>query len=244
MQKRIWGFLAATLAVALLAASAAAAQPRRQEAQDDETSKMSIEELRNYYAYYFAGGGRDPMTMRRATNIELGMERPGSGRIAPTLDQIEKFLIGTLHDLSASLKERRYEEAIKSGGDAINRIDNEWPPIAPGSVELHQRVDAIRSYTRLAYSLKANNDIKAEFESMAIRVEGVIWSPIDAKAMVNGRLLASGELMLSERKQGDLRVDVIEERGVVFQFKGRRFRLPVVMHSRPEMVGKTGGSIS
>jgi hypothetical protein len=242
MRKLTNFFLMTLLASVLAGDSVFAAQPRRQEPPpDDETSNMSIEEIRNYYSYYYAPGGRDPLTMRLPTNVELGMEKAGgSGKIAPTLEQIEKFLNDTLRNLSVSIKNARYDDAVKEGSEAITRIDNEWPPLAPGSLDLLQRVDSIRSYTSLAKNLKDNYNIKTEFESMAIRVEGVIWSPIDAKAVVNGRLLAAGEVMLNERKQGDLRVDIIEERGVVFQFKGMRFHLPVIMYSRPDMVGKTG----
>lgn len=83
-----------------------------------------------------------------------------------------------------------------------------------------------------ALRLKTRKETAAEFAALSLRVQGVSWSPADARAMINGRMLSAGEVVPGVRKEGDLRVEMIEERGVVFRYKGMRFRLPVEIFSR------------
>lgn len=209
-----------------------AAEPAKADDGTKPLDQMSIEELRAYQAYYYASGGRDPMTMRVPTTAELGDPTKGGGaRIAPTLEQMEVFMEKALDDIVHALKALRYEDAIKASEDALYVIDNEWPPLKADPPHLRQMEEQIRNYNRLAVRLKAQQDIKREFEGMSLRVNGVTWSPIDSKAVVNGRVYSAGEIMLNERNSGDLRVEMIDEGGVTFQFKGVRFRLPVEVHS-------------
>lgn len=194
--------------------------------------QMTVEELRAYQAFYYVSGSRDPLTMRLPTSRELGEEtRSLSTRVAPTLDQMEIFLTTALNSIKANLKVLDYDKAIKAAEDALFVIDNEWPPIQPEHVHLLRMTEEIRNYHSLAARLKTQEEIKKEFASLSLKVDGVIWSPTDAKAVVNGRTMAAGEVMLNERKQGDLRLELIEEHGVVLQFKGMRFRKPVEMLS-------------
>ena len=192
----------------------------------------TIEELRAFQAYFYVIGGRDPMIMRMPTDEEMGLEQNQLGR-APTLEEMERFLAEALESIAIAIKERNYVTAIEVGERTMNVVDNEWPPLKADPPHLRRMDEEIRNYHRMAVKLKAREDIQKEFEAMRLRVDGVIWSPIDAKAVVNGRLLSAGEIMLNERKQGDLRVENIEEHGVVFQFKGIRFRIPVEVYSVP-----------
>lgn len=193
---------------------------------------QSIEELRAFQAYFYVIGGRDPLTMRMPTEDEMGMEQNRPNK-APTLEEMERFLSEALDAIAAAIKERNYVAAIKTSENVINVVDNEWPPLKADPPHLRRMDEEIRNYHRMAVKLKTREDIQIEFETMRLRVDGVIWSPVDAKAVVNGRLLAAGEVMINERKQGDLRVENIEEHGVVFQFKGLRFRIPVEIYSTP-----------
>lgn len=224
------------LLACLFGGVAPAGQPRKAQPTEEQEAmeKMTIEELRAYQGYFYAPGGRDPMTMRMPTSAELGMEKKGKGsRVAPTIEEMERFLTQALETITAAIKSLDYETAIKVSDEAIYVIDNEWPPLKADPPHLPRMSEEIRNYNRLAVRLKAQKDIKAEFEAMRLKVEGVIWSPTDAKAVVNGRLLSAGEIMLGERKQGDLRIEIIEEHGVVFQFKGMRFRIPVDIYAPP-----------
>ncbi len=202
--------------------------------EQEAMEKMSIEELRAYQSYFYAPGGRDPMIMRLPTSAELGMDRKDKGvRVAPTIEEMERFLAQAIETITVAIKARDYDAAIKSSDEAIYVIDNEWPPLKADPPHLPRMSEELRNYNRMAVRLKAQRDTQIEFEGMHLKVEGVVWSPTDAKAVVNGRLLSAGEIMLAERKQGDLRIEIIEEHGVVFQFKGMRFRIPVEVYAPP-----------
>lgn len=199
---------------------------------DEKFASMTIEELRAYQAYYYVSGGRDPMTMRMPTVAELGLEKRGQGgRLAPTLEEMEQFLANALANVIRSTKVKEYEQAVKSSEDDLRVVDEEWPPLKADPPHLLRMVNELRSFNRLAVRLKNQQDIQNEFTALRLRVDGILWSPADARAVVNGKMLAAGELLLKERKQGDLRVDLIEENGVVFLFKGMRFRIPVEVYA-------------
>lgn len=205
--------------------------------QPKSQDEMSIEELRSFQGYYFSVGGRDPLTMRYPTSSELGLDQEKKGGIAPTLEEMEQFLTQALEAIVAALKNQDYDGAIKASEDAMYVIDNDWPPLKADPPHLRRMDEEIRNYNHMAVALKTKKEIQDEFTSLHVRVQGVIWSPTDAKAVVNGRLLAAGEIMLAERQQGDLRVEMIEEHGVVFQFKGMRFRIPIEIYAPPVPVG-------
>ncbi|MDR1536039.1 MAG: general secretion pathway protein GspB [Planctomycetota bacterium] len=208
---------------------------------EDPMDKLSVEELRAYQSYFFARGGRDPLIMRLPTNEELGLgNSPAPVRRAPSLDEMNRRFAEWREDARQALMNRKFEDALKECEDAIAYIDGDWrqyirldQPSDPKISRQRRMIADIRNYHGLAQELKRKEDARTEFESLRLRVEGVIWSPYDAKAVINGRLLSAGEVMLAERRQGDLRVEAIEERGVVFQFKNVRFRLNVELLSPP-----------
>jgi hypothetical protein len=221
-------FLLVLSADACLAGARREAPPK----EPDPTEAMSIRQLREFQAYFYSLGGRDPLIMRFPTDAELGLDEASGPRKAPTIEEQEEMLLRWLERLEAELKIRDYDAALATAFEAINVIDNEWPPIKPEYVNLLRMNENIRNFNRLALRLKAQRDITAEFKALALTIDGVVWSPSDAKAMVSGQLLSAGEVMLATRKEGDLRVEIIEEHGVVFQYKGIRFRMPVELFSR------------
>jgi hypothetical protein len=204
--------------------------------KEDPFEKMSIEELRNYYSYYFPKGERDPMIMRMPTDAELGMVRGDGTRAAPTMVEMRSVLSEALDKIANALQQLKHEEALKLSEDTINIVENEWSSASSSlrsDIELIRQYETLQTYRRLAADLKLRSDIQTEFAGMSLRIDGVIWSPSDAKAIVNDRTLVAGELMLVERQQGDLRIEAIEENGVVFQFKNIRFRKPVELFALP-----------
>ena len=229
-------FCLCLLVAALLTIASGAGAGQRRAGVEEDTSPMdgmNIEEMRAYQSYFYAPGGRDPLVMRFPTDSELGIaDKAGAGKI-PTREEQEAALRAWLKAITDNIKAQKYDEAIEVANEAINRIDNEWPPLKPEYTNLIRMNEEIRNYGRMASRLKSQQDIGKEFVNLGLRVDGVIWSPMDAKAVVNGTTLSAGEIMLHERKQGDLRVEVIEEHGVVFQFKGMRFRLPVEVYAPP-----------
>ncbi|MDR2390783.1 MAG: hypothetical protein LBE84_03775 [Planctomycetota bacterium] len=208
---------------------AQAAPPKK----EDPFDKMSIEEIRSYYSYYFPKGERDPLIMRLPTDAELGMIKEDGMKAIPTIPEMESALSEMLSMIADALKQLKYDEALKLSEDMTNRVENEWPPLRPEMIELIRQRETLQTYRRLAADLKLRHDIQTEFASMTLRIDGVTWSRSDAKAIVNSRALAAGELLLAERPQGDLRVETIDENGVVFQFKNVRFRKPVELFASP-----------
>lgn len=196
-----------------------------------DMESMTIEELRAYQGYFYSTGGRDPMVMRLPTDSELGVGEKSRIR-APTLEEQESELTRWLSQITDSITQQDYDQALTIAAEAINTIDNEWPPIKPEHTHLLRMNEEIRNYNSMASRLKSQQDIGKEFTNLGLKVDGVSWSPMDARAIVNGMALSAGEVMLNVRKQGDLRVEIIEEHGVVFQFQGMRFRLPVSVYSQ------------
>lgn len=223
--------LAVTLFSALICGVSRAGEARRSAAEPNPMEAMSIEELRAYQGYFYASGGRDPMIMRFPTDLERGLAGKSGPKKAPTLEEQESLLRGWLFNITEAIKAQDYESALKVSAEAISIIDNEWPPLKSEHTDLIIMNEAIRSYARLAGRLKNKQDITKEFNALSLRVDGIVWSPLDAKAVINGRTHSAGELLIQERKQGDLRVELIEEHDVVFQYRGMRFRLPVEMYA-------------
>lgn len=203
-----------------------------QEPEPVNLDAMSIEELRAYQGYYYPTGARDPMVMRNPTDDELGLAPGKRKRDVPTLEEMNSELEKWLSRIVACIGEQDYDQALAVTAEAINTIDNIWPAIKPENVDLFRMSEEIRSNGAIAARLKNQQEIGEEFAQLDLKVEGVSWSPMDARAIVNGTQYSAGEVMLGVRKQGDLRVEVIEERGVVFQFQGMRFRLPVSVYAQ------------
>ncbi len=224
--------------LALLAALSICGRPMAGEpadsAGDDPTAAMSIEELRLFQAYFYAPGGRDPLTMRVPTATELGFGRSDAPRKAPTIEDQSAMLLAWLARIEELIRARDYDGALGVAGEATGVMDGEWPPIRAEHTELVRMAERVRSYNSLAARLKSQKEIADEFDALGLRIEGVAWSPTDAKAMVNGKMASAGAILLAVRREGDLRIEAIEERGVVFQYKGMRFRIPVEIFSALE----------
>lgn len=64
-----------------------------------------------------------------------------------------------------------------------------------------------------------------EFASLGIRVNGIFQTPGEPAAIVNGKFRQNGEVLLEERPQGDLFIESIESRAVLFRFKDATVRV-------------------
>lgn len=220
-------FLGLLLSCIFLDRTAVAGQ--RAAVEESPMDGMTIEEMRAYQSYLYVSGKRDPMLMRFPTSAELRINEPPQKKV-PTRDEQRQELEQAIKSLVELVRSQKYLDAIQVAEDILIVIED-WPAFKPEDVDLLNMVDEIRSFYRMAVTLKRNQDIKNEFTALNLKVNGVVWSPTDAKAVVNGVLYSAGEVMVSERKQGDLRIEIIEEHGVIFQFKGIRFRLPVEIYA-------------
>lgn len=192
-----------------------------------EDAGLNIEELRAFQAYFYRMGNRDPLTMRFPTDRERGLEshgKPPPISLDEMRDKVDEWLAGT----AKALRDLDYESALEISTAALRVIDGEWPSLKPDrDEELIRKIDDIRDYQHIAARLKNQREVEREFVELGIRVDGVAWSPVDAKAVINGKTYSAGDVLLKVRRAGDLSVEVIDEKGVSFQFKGIRFRLPV-----------------
>ena len=216
---------------ALLSGVAEAGQRRQAAEEPSPMDSMNIEEIRAYQGYFYPTGGRDPLVMRLPTDRERGLGKKTGPTKAPTIEEQETMMRAWLEEITIAIRRQDYEAALTVTAQAINIIDNEWPPLKSEHIQLLRMNESIRNYARMAVRLKTQQDIGREFSALRLRVDGVTWSPSDSKTVVNGRTLSAGEVMLAERKQGDLRVESIEPTGVVFQYRGMRFRLPVELYA-------------
>ena len=224
---RCKGGLQVVLALLLLCLGQTAMSGQQQE--ESVMDSMSVEELRAYQSYFFANGMRDPLTMRKPTDTEIGEKDKPGDKVLTVQEQRQKCE-EWLERITEAIRDQHYTVAIEISTEALNEIDT-WHAINPEHEDLIRMVDEIRNYNRMAVTLKRNEDIKKEFLSLHLRVDGVVWSPTDSKAVINGKTYSAGEVLLDERKQGDLRIEMIEEQGVVFQFRGIRFHLPVEVYA-------------
>ena len=87
----------------------------------------------------------------------------------------------------------------------------------------------------------ASRKEREAFAALPLEVNGVIWSLEDARALVNGHSLAAGDPVPDAKGGADLRVEVIEEDGVVFNYRGGLFRKPVEMFSSRAKSGDAAG---
>lgn len=219
--------------IAVVAAAAGKAGEAGQNNQGKSLADMNLEEMRSYQGFFYLNGGRDPLTMRYPTAREQGIEEMSvrGKRAGVTLTEMEQALDAAIRDIESSLSQREYEKALKTAEDMVHTIDYEWPPLKADPPELRRKDDQIRGYVRLAARLKAQDEIAREFAALNLSVDGVAWSPVGARAIINSRVVDAGEILSGVREQGDLRIESIEEHAVVFQFKGIRFRRQVEVYS-------------
>lgn len=194
---------------------------------------FSVEQLMAYQEYYYVSGERDPMTMRLPTESE---KKPKTTVATakdryPTIEEMERFLKASLLGIEESLNKNDYAKALEVSQMAIKKVDEEWPPLKAEPPQLRRMDEQIRNYRSLADRLKREADIAKEFEQIDLAVNGIMWAPLSAKAIVNNKLVEAGEILSSIRKENDLSVESIEEKSVLFQFKGQRYRRGVELYT-------------
>ena len=125
---------------------------------------------------------------------------------------------------------RDYVALLKAGGDAIRVVEEEWPPLKADPPQLRQMFNTLLDYRRTGERLKKQEEVKAEFERLNIHVQAILWSPTEARVVVNGEVAEAGE-NLRGKGLSDVRIEAIEPKSVLFVYKGMHFR----MSERPDV---------
>lgn len=117
--------------------------------------------------------------------------------------------------------ERRYDEAMKAADAALKPLE---PHIA--RPEVAKIVVSIRTYRAQAEEAKLRDDAQKAFESLRIRVLGVLWSQDGARmAIVEGENRA---LSVNDRVKDCVVINIDQDRvDFRFNYVKRRFEFPV-----------------
>ena len=202
---------------------------------DDETAQpkktlatMTLDELRAFQAFFYISGGRDPMTMRLPPKrIQQAPEagRAGGPKPALTPEEMESFLVRALAEAEVLLTLKDYDMLLKTGGEAIRVVEEEWPPLKADPPQLRQMFETLLAYRRTAERLKRQEEVTAEFNRLNIHVQAILWSPTEARIVVNGMVAEAGEKLRGDRGLSEVRVEAIEPKSVLFVYRGQRFRM-------------------
>jgi hypothetical protein len=234
-------FLGACLGVLLLAGEGMAGAaggfgPPEGAAVDgpDDPEVMNLEQLMEMQSYtYVRTGGRDPFTIRLPEVKEEPAEAPEDdqeptvavdvpGRPAEAVQ--EKTLNRAYRKARTSLIAGDYEGALKTCEETVRMVTEEWDGTTSSeAARLYERLMSLRG---TAQRLANREAIRNEFESLAIVVEGVRWSPRGSAALINDKVVEPG-MVLTVGQDALLQVESVEKDGVVFLFKGQRLRKSV-----------------
>ncbi len=183
---------------------------------------LSLAALRAEQSFAYAPGGRDPMAQRLATDTVAAAGAEHGAEAAEPAEAMHSRET-TVTDPADDRADRVDRTAARRGADPETPVPEAPPPPVPAPAPGRASGTARQVAARGA---------AAEFAALALRVEGVSWSPEDARALVNGRWVSPGDALPQARREGDLRVERIEERAVVFRYRGALFRREVEIFSR------------
>jgi hypothetical protein len=174
-------------------------------------------------------GRRDPFEFRPPAEAR---PRPGTGVVGPGVMpvgprpqetpgegegeglQVRQFAEAKAAEAQGYLVRRDFEKVRDAAGEALSKIDSIKLP-AP---ELVERLERLR---RTALRLERRTQVEEEFARLTISIEGVVWRPDRAYALINGEMLEPGDAV---KEAKGVRVEDIRPGEVVFSLKGVRIR--------------------
>jgi len=197
---------------------------------------MSMSELRDYQSFFYAAGMRDPFTYRKGKDPETvtttTVSSGGTGKIevkdnAPTIAEQRRFLRESIMRAELLMLAHDYKNVIAISDDAQKKIVDDWK-ITRLVPDLQQMWNDLKyDYGMTAKRLQHAEDTRREFAGLNLQVLGIRWTPQGAAALVSGRLYEAGEVIEDLKIEERVHVAEIEERAVVFMYKGQRFRVGV-----------------
>lgn len=139
--------------------------------------------------------------------------KPGNGKIDASVAQnVVKFAAKRARDAEMHLLQRQYSEAADVATEALNRIKADQFP----DMKLLAR---LRRFRDTAQRLAERAKIEKRFNQLPISIEGIVWEPGNAVALVNGDPKRVGDIV-----EG-VKIGEIRRREVIFVLeKGVRVR--------------------
>lgn len=225
------------LGVCLLMATAGVAgearpRPAGGEEEAEAEAPKTLYEMQQFQSFTYVSGGRDPLTFRvrpeGAAQETAADDRTNFRTTGPVVDPKEKrkLLREALARVEPLLLAHDYKSAIKVCVEARSKIASTWG----GEGRIDQDPDVNRLYRRaLAYERTAKRlqqavEIKEEFDDLRLQIDGIRWTPTGASALINGTIYEAGGVIQEKGVATQVQIETIEENGVVFIYKGQRFR--------------------
>ena len=120
-----------------------------------------------------------------------------------------KFILKRAADAEEQLCLQKYSEAAKLATEALNRIEAEQDPDG----KFIERLKRLRDTAR---RLDERAKIERRFSDLPISVEGIVWAPAKAVALINGKVKHAGQAVegvtIAEIRRGE--VIFVLEKGV------------------------------
>lgn len=229
------GCAALLLLVMLGQAGALAGQPVRpvpgKPGAGQAEEMESIDDLQKYQSFRYIGGGRDPFTFRKAK--EVIEEAPGfegdAGGAGPqpepqkdlTPEKMRAYLIAFVRQIESLMLIHNYKDALQRAQAHRDTIASKWDLGA--DAELNRLFRRLSVLQQTAKRLLNQQEIKAEFDKLNLSIGGIRWTPTGSAALINESILEPGAVIRMKGRQ-PVQIETIEEDGVVFIYKGQRFR--------------------
>lgn len=147
--------------------------------------------------------------------------RPGEQPTGADVDQLLSWARGEEQRVKSAVAGRRYDEAMKVADGAIKPLE---PHLSRADVSAV--VVSIRTYRAQAEEAKVRDDAQAAFDSLHLKVLGVLWSQDGARmAILDGETRA---LAVNDRVKDCVIINIDQDRvDFRYHFGRRRFEFPV-----------------
>ncbi len=218
---------------------AAKAAPASRAAGEDSAKRvakkpyeMDLEELRDYQRYTYVAGGRDPMTFRsrretrRTEEATAAMAVKGVAKITD-VNKMQEALRMVIGELACRLLSQDYESAVDIAKKFHEQVEKIWAK-KPTESDLYDLWAVFLTHERTAKRLLQVRQIANEFNSLKLEVKGVQWSARGCAALINDRFYEPGDAVeVKAKDKAQVTVESVDDAGVVFGYKGQRFRKTV-----------------
>ena len=153
---------------------------------------------------------RDPFEYRPLRKKVVKPPRPrparpvggGNGKTAePPVPEGLEPIAALAREAEVELAQRKYSEATKLAEKALNRMQPEQDPDGRFTERLRRLRDT-------AQRLEERASIEKSFSELPISVEGIVWAPGKAVALINGKVKRAGQkvegVTIGEIRRGEV----------------------------------------
>jgi len=219
------------------AADNGAKATRSPRASAEETAKggakkpyeMDLEELRDYQRYTYVVGGRDPLTFRarretrRAEEASTAVVVKGVTKITD-VSKMQETLRLVIGELACRLLSQDYESAVDLAKKFHEQVEKTWAK-KPTESDLYDLWAVFLTHERTGKRLLQVRQITEEFNGLQLEIKGVQWASRGCAALINDKFYEPGDAVeVKVKDKAQVIVEAIDDAGVVFSYKGQRFR--------------------